>query len=146
MFLSEPDVTGASPIFDNTPIRKRWYSQLFECEGEKLWFILVCSTEHALTLSLVPYPNLDPDDDSTTNVWITSGGSGGAAEKFIPPDSVDCNPVTIEYDSIVRVAVTTCDLLDSEGNPIGTGTKPVCCEGCWADSPPIPTWSITITE
>ena len=143
MLLSEPDITGAVPIFNNTPIRKRWYSELFECEGEKLWFILVCSTEHALTLSLVSYPNLDPDDANTTNVYLTDAEG---LLKLIPPDSVDCNPVTLEYESIVKVAVTTCDLLDGEGNPIGTGIKPVCCDGCWESNPPVPTWSVTITE
>jgi len=142
MYLSEPDVSGATPVYNATPIRKRWYSELFECEGETLWFILVCDNDHALTLSLVPYPNLDPDDNSTNNVFI----SDGVNSKFVSPTSVDCNPITIEYGSIVSVGVTTCDILDGEGVPIGTGTRPLCCSGCWAGTPPAPTWSVTITE
>jgi hypothetical protein len=143
LYLSEPDVSGASPVYNATPIRKRWYSDLFVCEGETLWFVLVCDNDYPMTLSLLAYPNLDPDDDTTNNVFIDNG----TIAKLIPPISVDCDPVSLDYGSLVSVGVITCDLLDGGGIPIGTGSRPLCCDGCWADGEaPIPTWSVTVTE
>jgi hypothetical protein len=139
MYLSEPDVSGATPVYDATPIRKRWYSELFTCEGETLWFVLVCDNDYPLALSLLAYPNVDPDDASTTNVFLNDGALG----KLVLPLTAECNPVLIEYDAIVDTATTTCDL---DPGP-GTGVRPLCCDGCWVDgTEPDPRWSITITE
>lgn len=143
MYLSEPDVSGPTPVYDSTPIRKRWYSELFTCEGETLWFVLVCDNDYPLALSLLAYPNLDPDDDSTNNVFL----GDGVDTKLILPETAECNPVLIEYAAIVDTGTTTCDLLDEEDNPIGTGSRPLCCDGCWADGmAPNPRWRVTVTE
>jgi len=117
-----------------TTNRKRWYSETFGCEGETLWFILVCEDDFVRSLSLVPHPILDPDDLSANNAFLIAGAR-------ITPSTEECNPLLLEYSSAVGVGLQTCDL---DPGP-GTGTRPLCCDGCWETDTPEPTWTVTIT-
>jgi len=141
LHLSNPDVSGATPIFNPSAQRKRWFSDVFECSGTsstKLWFVLSCDLDRPLALSLLNYPNTDPTDASAEPVYM---------DARTLPDSVSCNPIMLEYFGVLQGTVTTCDILDEFDVPIGTGTKVGICDGCWPDgTEPQPTWSVTITE
>lgn len=141
LHLSNPDVSGATPVFNPSAQRKRWYSDIFECPGAssgKQWFVLSCDTDRPLALSLLDYPNTDPTDAGAEPVFM---------DARVLPDTVSCNPILLEYFGVLQGTVTTCDILDEFGTPIGTGTKVGVCDGCWPDgTEPQPTWSVTITE
>jgi hypothetical protein len=136
MYLSDPNSTGATPTFPLAANPKRWYSDYFDCEGARFWFVLCCETDRALTLSLLQYPNEDPTDASADYVQMTP---------LTPPSSVNCLPISLVYTASITSTTTTCDVL-VDGVPIGTGTRLRACTPCYLLGPPAITWTATITE
>lgn len=140
MYLSDPNSTGAFPTFPKAANPKRWYSETFDCEGARFWFVLSCETDRALTLSLLQYPNEDPTDPSADYVHVVP---------LTPPTSVNCLPIVLVYTGAVTSQLVTCDIYDDSDPPvaIGTGTRLRACTTCYpTGTTPFRTWTATITE
>jgi len=131
----DADTSGASPIRSVNTVKKTWYSDVFICQGETIWFKFSCTVGARASLEILTYP--------------AKTGSAFYLElplAIMPADAADstCIPIVQVFKGLTTHPAT-CDILDGTGTPIGTGTGPAVCTECGAGTPTMPTWTVTVT-
>ncbi len=137
---SDPDISGTDPVYNKTSRKDLWFSETFTCEGSRMWFILKCMSGTYATLSIVDYPTKDPTVNAANYLFFPT---------YMQPrdeESSTCFPYSQVFHDL-ETEVTTCDLLDENETPIGTGTRPRVCTDCGESNPdPMPIWTVYVTE
>lgn len=141
MYQSDPDVGGASPVYDANPQKKTWFSEIFTIEGSKHWLVMQCDAM-GLSMGCLAYPN-------------TAIGTC-ATYLFFPspcPEDLDtsvstCDPLSLVFRDLTA-DVTTCDLDEGDEGYPGTGTRARPCPAgdCMPEGEYVTvTWDVTVTE
>ena len=147
LYQSYPDVTGASPVYDASPHKKWWYSETFMVESEKVWFVLSCESG-VFRMACLTYPDLGVVGAQANNLRFGTISTPSTTGEWQNMDDSVCDPLELVFENL-RPDYTTCNILDDDGNIIGTGERPRGCSAgdCWEYGYGTDvSWTVTVTE
>lgn len=141
MYQSDPDVSGASPVYDALAQKKTWYSEIFQPEAEEMWFVMEC-VDGRYRINCISYPDKGVTDAQATTLFFCDAGGNNDNGKWQTDALSTCDPLELVFQDLCP-DITTCDL---DGG--GTGTRPrPCINGdCWDTGEEIDVrWTVTVT-
>ena len=142
LYQSWPDTSGGSPVYDASPEKKWWFSEVITVETEDIWFVLSCEGG-VFRMAALAYPDKTVVGNQANNLYFGTLGTPSTTGEWQNVDDSVCNPLELVFENL-RPDYTTCDLPGGAG----TGERPRACPtaNCEITASLDVSWTVTVTE